>query len=104
MKLTARSSSTVMSDPAEIDAPSDGKPIEARWAVTMLINDSRARFNRARSIVWDEKDEGYPFIGHESFIMTRSASGFEPIDGKFEARTDVVISYHLIEASKLHDW
>jgi len=74
MKLTARSSSTVMSDPAEIDAPFDGKPIEARWAVTMLINDSRARFNRARFIVWDEKDEGYPFIGHESFIMTRSAS------------------------------
>ena len=54
----------------------------------------------------DEKGEGYSFIGHayESFIMTRSASGFEPIDGKFEARTDVVISYHLIEASKLHDW
>jgi len=52
----------------------------------------------------DGKDEGYPLIGHESFVMTRCASGFEPIDGKFEARTDVVISYHSIEASKLHDW
>jgi len=65
MKLTARSSSTVMSDPAETDAPSDGKPMEARWAVTTLINDSKARFNRKRFIVWDlERRERWGLLIH----------------------------------------